>query len=296
MLPGVSSIKLPDMKLVMTLLVRDEERILRANIDFHLAQGVDFIIATDNLSVDGTRDILREYEAKGVLHYLFEAQDDYSQHAWVTRMARMACTDFAADWVINNDADEFWWPLHGDLKQALSREPEEVDGLIVERTNFVFLGDSPDRPFWRKQVYRERESRNHFGRPLPPKVAHRARGDIVVAQGNHSVTCGEGALNLKATGELQIFHFPVHCRADFRNKILTGGKAYDQNEELRNRVGRFWLESYLRAQEDPAYLDRFLDEKTLNRQDLDAGLSEGTLIQDLRLREFLSRLYTPGNN
>jgi hypothetical protein len=36
------------MKLVMTLLVRDEQDILADNLDFHLAQGVDEVIVTDN--------------------------------------------------------------------------------------------------------------------------------------------------------------------------------------------------------------------------------------------------------
>ncbi|HJM57083.1 MAG TPA: hypothetical protein QF446_07130 [Planctomycetota bacterium] len=39
-------------RLVMTLLVRNEEDILATNIEYHLARGVDFIIATDNLSDD----------------------------------------------------------------------------------------------------------------------------------------------------------------------------------------------------------------------------------------------------
>ena len=95
------------MKLVMTLLVRDEADIVSSNIDFHLDQGVDFIIATDNLSVDGTTDILRAYERRGVLHYIHQPDDDYEQHRWVTGIARSACAEFAADWVINNDADEF---------------------------------------------------------------------------------------------------------------------------------------------------------------------------------------------
>ncbi len=56
------------MKLVMTLLVRDEADIVDAQIAFHLHAGVDFVIATDNRSEDGTTEILERYERAGVLH------------------------------------------------------------------------------------------------------------------------------------------------------------------------------------------------------------------------------------
>ncbi len=49
-------------KLIMTLLVRDEADILEYNICHHLNQGVDFIIAIDNGSIDKTPDILRKYQ------------------------------------------------------------------------------------------------------------------------------------------------------------------------------------------------------------------------------------------
>ena len=55
------------MKLVMTLLVRNEADIVDAQIAFHLHAGVDFVIATDNRSEDGTTEILERYERAGVL-------------------------------------------------------------------------------------------------------------------------------------------------------------------------------------------------------------------------------------
>ena len=54
------------MKLVMTLLARDEADIVDAQIAFHLHAGVDFVVATDNRSEDGTTEILERYERAGV--------------------------------------------------------------------------------------------------------------------------------------------------------------------------------------------------------------------------------------
>ena len=98
------------LKIVMTLLVRDEEDIIGENLEFHRAQGIDHFIVTDNRSVDRTTDILQRYVSQGILTYIWEGRDNYDQAVWVTRMARVAATEFDADWVINSDADEFWMP------------------------------------------------------------------------------------------------------------------------------------------------------------------------------------------
>ena len=161
------------MKLVMTLLVRDEEDVLAANIDYHRAMGVDFFICTDNKSEDSTPDIIKSYVDAGIAHYIYEGDDNYDQTRWVTRMARLAATDFAADWVINNDADEFWWPREGDLKSTFASVPANYTTLVAERHDFVPVTDEQD-DFLTDMIYRKIVSLNTKGKPLPPKVAHRA--------------------------------------------------------------------------------------------------------------------------
>ena len=111
------------MTLVMTLLARDEIDVVDSWLSFHLNAGVDLVIATDNRSQDGTTEVLEEYARSGQVHLLREPGEDLRQDEWVTRMARLAATQFGADWVINSDADEFWWPRGASLSEVLAAVP-----------------------------------------------------------------------------------------------------------------------------------------------------------------------------
>ena len=140
-------------KVVMTLLVRDEADIVDAQIAFHLHAGVDFVIATDNASTDGTTEILERYEHTGRLRLLREPSDEMRQDEWVTRMARLAATEHDADWVLHTDADEFWWPRGGSVKDVLAPVPERygvVRGcwrhFMPRPDDGVFLRGAHDRP------------------------------------------------------------------------------------------------------------------------------------------------------
>ena len=117
------------MKLVMTLLCRDVEDVVDAHLAFHLNAGVDFVIATDHRSEDGTTEILERYAHEGHVQLIREESEEFRQPEWVTRMARLAATDFGGDWVINSDSDEFWWPRGADLKDVLSAVPDRY-GLV----------------------------------------------------------------------------------------------------------------------------------------------------------------------
>lgn len=270
------------MKLVMTLLVRDEEDILRENLEFHLARGVDFIIAMDNLSVDATTEILREYESRGVLHYIYEGDDDYNQHAWVTRMAHMACSEFQADWVINNDADEFWWPLQGSLNEIFAQLPPGTDALQAQRYNFVLSNDNSG-PFWSNMTFRQRVPVNSMGNPLPPKVAHRGSRDVQVHQGSHRVSGLPGSL--VCTDAIEVLHFPVRGAAQIVAKITKGGAAYERNTELDERVGRTWRELHKVLQAD-GHLDAYFQSQYYDAIRLAEAVSAGDLVEDRRLHDF----------
>jgi glycosyltransferase involved in cell wall biosynthesis len=267
-------------KLFMTLLLRDEQDIVRENLDFHLAQGVDRVIVTDNGSTDRTVEILREYESRDLVRVIHEPTDDYSQGRWVTRMARMAAAE-GADWVINNDADEFWWPRSGTLKETFEELDGEVGVVVAHRTNFVPRPED-GRSFWERMTLRERVSLNPLGKPLPPKVAHRADSGITVVQGNHRV---EGA-NLGERlddGSIEILHFPMRTYAQFENKIAKGGSAYARNRELPERTGRTWRRLYEVFREGGL-------ETHYAEQVVTSGSGGDDLVEDTRLRDRLRSL------
>lgn len=274
------------MKIVMTLLVRDEQDIIRENIEFHLSQGVDYFIATDNKSVDSTPDILKEYEKKGLLRYIFEGDDNYDQHAWVTRMAQMAYTEYSADWVINNDADEFWWPRTGTLESTFHKINKEYNIVVANRYNFVAV-DDVDTPFYQSMIYREKVSLNPLGRPLPPTVAHRGSESVIVQQGNHSVT---GIENPKIIDDLiEILHFPIRNYLQLENKITKGGAAYERNTELPTPIGCTWRALYKEYQKNnnlhDYYQNNFYNAKRLKKE-----LKSGSIVVDKRLsRYFLEK-------
>ena len=275
------------MKLVMTILVRDEDDILAANLDFHLSRGVDFIVATDNLSVDGTADILKSYEKMGVLKYIHQDRDDYSQHAWVTHMARMAASEFRADWVINNDADEFWWPEQGDLKRVFSEVPGHLEAVSAERTNFVPRSMECADFFADAMTLRETRSTNDLGKPLPSKTAHRGFADIEVQQGNHWVfRMGERV----KTGSvpISILHFPRRSYERFANKIAKGGAAYERNTTLAPSAGAPWR--YLHGLWKERKLEAHYRQYVVDDQGAREGLADGRYVIDERLKTALAAL------
>jgi hypothetical protein len=283
---GASPVSRVELKIIMTLLVRNEEDIIRENIEFHMSQGVSFFIVTDNLSIDGTVEILKEYEDRGVLRYFYEPSDRFDQQGWVTRMARLAFSEYGADWVINNDADEFWWPVSGNLSDTFAKVLHQTNVLEAERANFVTV-KSPERYFYKKMIYREQTSLNSLGRPLPGKVAHRGSTCVVVEPGNHDVL-GIGEVK-RQHGLIEVFHFPMRSKGLFENKIKLGTEGVERNDMLLKGHYSTWRMLYFDYQ-SKGRLSEYCDQNTYDRKRIEEEISQGVIVEDTRLLDYLSKL------
>ena len=269
----------------MTLLVRDEADIVDAQVAFHLGAGVDFVIATDNLSEDGTTEILERYAADGVLHLIRESGDDLRQTEWVTRMARLAATEFGADWVLNADADEFWWPHAGSLKETLAAVPGRYGVVRGAWRNFVPRPD--DARFFAERMTVRFCTPSFHPHPLSThsKSAHRAAPDVRVGRGNHEAFA-EGLVPLRGWYPIEILHFPVRSLEHCLRKYVTQFVALEKNAE-KGIPGHM-------AEAHDAYragrLEEFYAPLVVADDELERGVAVGTLTVDTRLRDALRSL------
>ena len=276
------------MKLVMTLVLRNEVDIVKANLDYHLASGVDFVIVTDHGSDDGTGEVLQEYERAGVAKVVRDRERAHHQSRRMTRMAEMARCEYEADWVINNDADEFWWPRVGSLRDVFAALPERYAQIIVPRRNFRPLtagfGEDPQEPFHKRLLYRETHSPSIANLP---KVAHRPRAGVTIAPGNHSIV-PSGLPAVPANGLLEIFHFPMRSYEQFERKVIQIGAGYELLSDRSPGVGHVQLELLELYREGK--LPEHYDALALDRDSLATGLKSGAIVCDRRLSDFMRDL------
>ena len=286
------------MKLAMTLIVRNEADIIEDNLRYHRAQGVDLFIVLDNGSTDGTVEILERYERAGMLTLLHRPGTMLSiQRKGNTEIARLAY-EMGADWVFHNDADEFWWPFDGDLKETFERIPENQGAVLIPRTEFIPRPDGPGSFAERLTI---RESR--FRRP--PKTAHRTHPQVKLWSAHpidlwvkreeppRSGLVGKPALRIEATHKeeqeldlvlapefpIAALHFPLRSFEQYRKKVAIAdhNQMWERNEETRALY-----EAYRAGRLDQVFANLLLDEETI-----ETGLEEGWLVEETDLLDYL---------
>ena len=273
------------MRVVVTVLARDEADIIDDQVAFHLNAGADFVIATDNTSRDGTTAILERYARDGVLHLIREPAEGLRQGEWVTRMARLAAEEYGADWVVNTDADEFWWPRGGSLKEVLGAVPQEYGVVQGFWRSFVPRPDD-GQPFAERMTARLAQHApindpTSFYRPVV-KVAHRADPNVTVARGNHALA-NSSFRTLTTWHPIEVLHFPLRSQAQWMRKVELQGDAFTKHIE-RSGTGYHLkgFDALQRGRIEEQHASLVVDDAALEQ-----GLQDGTLVIDTRLRDAL---------
>jgi Glycosyl transferase family 2 len=265
-------------KLVMTLVVRDEADIVGTQIAYHLDAGVDYVIATDHDSRDGTTEILESYARAGVLRRI-PVSGDMNDGGWRTRMARLAATEHGADWVINTDADEFWMPRGQTIKTVLATVPVSHGVVFALSRHFVPRPDD-EASFADRMVVRVSPpvALNDPSSPYRPhlKVAHRADSGVTVGHGAHNVF-SESLRALHHWHPADVLHFPFRTHEQWENKGVRRARG---DSQLGQYVAALLASEAGRSRERYAGL-------LVDNAMLEEGLMTGSLRIDTRLRDAL---------
>jgi len=245
------------MRLFGVSMVRNEADVVEAFVRHNLAV-LDGLIVVDHGSIDGTSEILAKLQAEGLpLRVMREPEPAYRQSATMTRLAREALAQDAADFVFALDADEF---LKLDARATLERALSEVPaGTHAVMHWLTYVPDAfegcpgafgPGHLWWRLKTERRRLFKVIVGRGLLERL------EDTVAMGNHCVR-GPDKVAPRPHARLRqdvvaLAHCPVRSRSQLKGKIIVGYLAHLATQPQDRRLAGHWRDLYaeLRAGAD----------------------------------------------
>lgn len=276
------------MKLIMTMLVRNEDDILRENLEYHLHSGVDHFIITDHHSEDNTVNILNEYKNKGVLTFREEMSPEHHQAKWVSEMALTAFKEYNADWIINNDADEFWVTTDHDLKKFFENVDNNIWKLHINRYDFFY------RPFKQGKFFEIMLFREVIRKWT--KACHRAGNDVEVEVGNHNAysrSFAEQGFNEKNINEhLKIFHYPIRDIKKYEKKMIQGFHSISITPGISDELFWHWRQAFQSIKENK--FEEYIKKHAVASDQINEKIKNGELKYDTTLQKFfLTKIYAP---
>ena len=124
------------MKLALASSVGAAAEALEAHVDFHLGAGVDAIF------IGASRADVPERLARRAGVQVVERADEL-----------LPAAEGAADWVIEGEVSEFWWPRGGTLKELLEFVAPSFGGVQALPREFVPVGQTTE-PFSERMIHR----------------------------------------------------------------------------------------------------------------------------------------------
>ena len=247
-------------KLALAIVARDEIETIEENIKFHLAQGVDIIIATDNNSKDGTLGIFKKYEKLGKLHLIQDNSNDHDQSRITNNMIKVAREQYNIDWVLIADADELFLSKWGNLK--INIEQFEQGNYNVAFTPMFNIypetkADTENKFYLNTKGFYSKI----FDHPtiFSSKAFIKTKDHRDLIFGNHE-TVTEHKHPVICT-DITLFHYPMRTLEQYRRKYKNLSNAANNTKsdyiingnickETYNNIEQFWFENIIENRKD----------------------------------------------
>ena len=228
-------------------LVKNEEdiieRFIRCNLEF-----LDGIIIFDNLSTDGTRDILNSLMQEGLPVCLSDDNEPgYFQSEKMTNFLHRVGSTFNVDYIFPLDADELIECESREVfRSILSTCPKGSAGLLKWKTYVL----TPELAKSQQTIFNPCDFKFHRAKELPPyekvviRIDKEKVNELVLANGNHNVISPQVTplVNLS----IPLAHFPLRSKAQSIKRAIYGNMAYlieDKKKYNKNRDRGFQKKS-----------------------------------------------------
>ncbi len=249
-------------------MVKNEEDIISSNLCWLYYLGLRRFVIIDNKSTDATRWLIERFRDSQPDVELLIIDDPIMRHIQsekTTGIMELAASVWSdCRWAIPVDADEFLVAERGLL--GLLDVPDEVDSLVVPKCYHMLLQSDDHELQYQRNFFKQMPVRTELHR-APPKILLRLRRNLIISQGNHFVNSVAQAPQpiYSSAAELGIFYreFSIRSFAQFKNKVINGGKAIEAAEKLGLNVGgHHWKSRYAGfvAHGDPWLREKFESE------------------------------------
>lgn len=234
------------LRIAAILGVKDEVELIEGTIAHLRAIGVELIVVWDVNSTDGTQDILERCRSEAdfwIYHFSDDDPELSSYHGPADdSIRRVERAGF--DWVIFLDADEYWLPASGSLKDCAAFAGS--DEVTVDRFNVPLIaGEKLVLPACFKpgaygklpmvvepipdfRNYMRENPETSWIRGVPAhKVAARPACIKEISEAMHYIVPFDDAtLRRSRAGDIVIAHVPFSSRERFRRKIENVRKVF----------------------------------------------------------------------
>jgi hypothetical protein len=240
-------------RIVLAVNVLDNADILHEYISWYLSLGVDFILAYDSGSSDGSQDILEQFAKRKLLKWELNRKKNIKHYDPSAELTRRARDEYNADWVILCDTDEFLCTQENSVR-GLLEEAEKQDLTVLNVGCFNMTGPPPkpgdsapqnfnlriDRTV--KETYEQQLSGNlpvpYIFIGHPPKTIVRTSSFVEYGPGAHSAASSAGKTG--EASQLRFLHYPIRGFDAFDTKVRNFTIWLDENKHLEAWWGWHW--------------------------------------------------------